>query len=222
MTNDAQTLFAASIAALGTPEAVEKIQTISATADCTAPRSMYLTEIHSGRGGRVWFKQTWSNRTPLVIVINSQGGWATDTSTGETESIDAADISQVRGHEFQMLPLTLSERFTAAQRDGEGEWNGEPCLIVRAQDDLNLPTSLYFRAADSRWAGMELTNASHHDQTVRVVVHTWVNIGGVLLPSGVTASDASGEYHFNFHTISVNTVDQSVFQTPPNAASPSQ
>jgi hypothetical protein len=222
MLNDAQALCATSIGALGTPDAVAQIQTISATADCTAPRGTYLTEIHSGRGGRIWFKQTWANRTPLVIVINPQGGWATDTTTGETQSIDATDIAQIRGHEFQMLPLTLSERFTDAHRDGASEWNGTPCLVVRGRDDLNMPTSLYFRTADSRWAGMELTNARHPDQTVRVVVHTWVEVGGVLLPSNITASDASGDYHFDFRNISVNTVDESVFQTPQNAASPAQ
>lgn len=212
--DDVQSLFAASVAALGKPEALTAVQTISALADCTAPRGTYLTEIHSGRGGQVCFKQTWANRTPIAVVINSEGAWATDTAIGETESIDATEVSMIRGHEFQILPLTLSERFTETRRDGESQWNGTNCFVVRALDDLKLPCTLYFRAGDSRWAGMQLTNARRPDESVRVVVNTWVQVDDILLPARITATDTSGAYVFDFRSISINTADETLFSTP--------
>jgi hypothetical protein len=212
--NDAKTVFDASLAALGSPERVAEIQTLFGFAACTSPRGEYTTEVQSGRGRRVWFQQLWTGRNPTEIVINEQGAWVRDTVTDETEALDANSISMIRAHEFQMIPLTLNERFSDTQLEGETEWNGSECLAVRVRDDLEMPGTLYFRKNDGRWAGALLTNQRKTDETVRVVVNEWQRVGEVWLPSTVTTTDSSGDFVLAFKQISINTVDETIFQTP--------
>ena len=210
--NDAQAIFDASLAALGAPAAVAAIQTISAIAACTSPRGTYTTEIHSARGGRVWFKQTWANRNPIAIVINPHGAWATDTVTGETDTLDAQTVSMIRGHEFQMIPLTLPERFTEIRADGRAEFAGKECFAVQARDDLNLPCTLYFDSENFRWLGALLTNSQRVNETVRVVVNEWREVANVCLPAHVTATDSSGDYVLDFQQLVVNATADHIFE----------
>lgn len=216
----AQTVLDASLASIGTPDALAGIQTISATADCTSPWGTYTTEIHSGRGGRVWFKQTWTDRAPSLIVINREGAWVTDLATGQTEILDATSVSMIRAHEFQMIPLTLNERYVDWHTNEQAAWNGVDGIVVMARDDLDLPATLYFRTSDARWAGMTLTNQRRPNETVRVVVSEWMRVAEVWLPSLVTATDSSGEFVLAFNHITINNVDNKIFSTPANLGEP--
>lgn len=210
--NDAQAIFDASLAALGAHTAVAAIQTISAIAECTCPRGDYTTEIQSARGGSVSFKQTWSNRNPVAIVINAHGAWATDTVTGETDTLDAKTVSMIRGHEFQMIPLTLSERFTEICADGKTEFDGKECFAIQARDDINLPCTLYFDGESLCWLGALLTNSQRVDETVRVVVNAWREVADVCLPARVTATDSSGDYVLDFQQLAVNATADHIFE----------
>jgi hypothetical protein len=207
-------LFESSRAALGTPQAIAAIESISAFANCTSPHGEYTTEIHSARGGRVRFKQTWANRNPIQVIINSDGAWATDIVTGESDPIDAPSVSMVREHEFQMLPLTLAERYHDAQPAQEIEWNNVSCFQIQARDDMHLPCAHFFRRDDHRWLGMELTNTRHVGNTIRVVVQEWRTVENVLLPSRVSAIDANGEYILDFNDIRLNQASAALFKEP--------
>lgn len=213
-----ESILTASVAALGSPDALARLRTISAFAECKSPRAAYTTQIHSARGGRVWFQQTFANREPFRIIINPAGAWATNVVTGETSTLDAPTISMIRGHEFQMLPLTLADRFTNFEVADEIELNGTRCLSLRARDDLGAPCALYFRTADSRWAGMLLANSQRENENVRVTVNGWTCVSDVWLPSRVTATDSSGDYFLDFTTITLNDVSEEIFQNPTQAS----
>lgn len=207
-------LLKSSRAALGTPDALASVQSVSAFADCAGPRGKYITEIHSARDGRVRFQQTFAGRNSLCIIINGGGAWATDTVTGETHTLDAHSVSMIRGHEFQMLPLTLAERYAAPELTDAAQWNGEMCMRVLARDDLGFPCTHYFQSDIGRWMGMELTNPRQPDTQVRVLVQAWRTIENVALPASVSAVDAHGEYTFYFHTIVLNRAAPEFFMPP--------
>ncbi len=207
-------LFESSLAALGTPDALAAVQSISAYADCVGPNGAYVTEIHSTRDGRVRFQQTFAGRNPYCIIINPGGAWATDIVTGETDALDALSVSMIRGHEFQMLPLTLAERYTKPEPADAVEWNGARCFRVRARDDLGSPCAHYFQLDTGQWMGMELTNPRQSSAQVRVVVHVWQSIENIALPVRVSATETQGEYIFYFHTILLNQAAPGIFVQP--------
>lgn len=207
-------LLKTSRAALGTPDAFAAVQSISAYADCSSPGGAYRTEVHSTRQGAVRFQQTFAGRNPYCIVINAAGAWATDTVTGNTDTLDAHSVSMIRGHEFQMLPLALAERYSEPELVGAAEWNGVTCLCVRARDDLGLPCAHYFERETEQWMGMQLVNPRQTDTQVRVLIHEWRKIENVTLPARVSAHDAQGEYLFHFHTIVLNQAAPELFAPP--------
>lgn len=209
-------LLQSSRSALGTPAALASVRTISAFADCSGPRGTYLTEIHSARDGRLRFQQTFTGRNPFCIIINADGTWATDTVTGQTDPLDNDSKSMIRGHEFQMLPLTLAERYNTPELTGTVEWNGELCLRVLARDEVGSLCTHYFQSDTERWMGMELTDMRQPDTQVRVLVQAWRTIENVALPERVLAIDAHGNYLFNFHTIVLNQAAPEYF-VPPRA-----
>ena len=49
---------------------------------------------------------------------------------------------------------------------------------------------------------------------VRIQYQEWKQVGGVKLPSKVTATDQSGDFVLNFDRISLNDVDEKIFQLP--------
>lgn len=207
-------LFESSRAALGAPDALAAVQSISAYADCTGPHGAYVTEIHSARDGRVRFQQTFAGRNPYCIIINRNGAWATDTVTGEADALDVVSVSMIRGHEFQMLPLTLPERYRMPVLLDTVDWNGETCLRVRARDDLGSPCTHYFQTGTAQWMGMEVSNPRQPNAQVRVVVHAWRTCQEIALPVRVSATDTQGEYVFDFHTVLVNHAAPETFVQP--------
>ena len=212
--NHTTDIFEMSRAALGTPEACAAVQSVSARANCRGPHGTYITEIHSARDGRVRFQQTWSHRNPVCIIINAQGAWATDLHSRESDALDALSVSMIRGHEFQMLPLTLRARYTQPEYAGRVEWHTEPCVQVRARDDLGVLCAHYFRARDARWLGMELGSPRHPEEKTRVLVQDWTQCAHVFFPSRVLAADARGEYFFEFQEIRVNDTPDDFFEAP--------
>ena len=212
--NQSPSLLDISRAALGTPEACAAIQSVSARANCVGPKGEYVTEIHSARDGRVRFQQTRAHSNPMRIIINADGAWATDLVSGESDKLDAASVSMIRGHEFQMLPLTLPERYSQPEHAETQEWNGETCLPIHARDEMGLLCTHYFRARDMRWMGMEQSHPLQPQNKTRVYVHAWCETANVSFPCHVSATDSGGEYIFHFEDIRVNQAPPEFFLTP--------
>ncbi len=216
--NQTSTLLEISRATLGTPEACAAVESVSARANCVGPKGAYITEIHSARDGRVRFQQTRAQGNPMRVIINPDGAWATDLVSGESDRLDAASVSMIRGHEFQMLPLTLAERYTQPEDAGLQEWNGEMCIPIRARDALGLACTHYFRTRDMRWVGMEQSHPLQAQNKTRVYVHAWTETANVSFPCHVSAVDSGGEYIFHFEEIRVNQAPPEFFLTPSSPA----
>jgi hypothetical protein len=204
----------ASIKALGGMKAVQQIRSIRALADCTGPNGRYTTEIHSARGNRLSFKQVREDRQTFIAMVNGKIAWTKKTND-EFDWLDKAGVSMIRSHEFQMIPLTLAERYTNFVVEGEAEYAGQPCVKIRALDELGKPFHLFFNSQTKLLAGMILPDVrSDTGEVVKVVFNTWKTIGTLKLPVKVTATDRAGEFVLNFHSIILNHVDEKMFKIP--------
>src|ERR1044071_7919091 len=108
-------------------KAVQQIRSIRALADCTGPNGRYMTEIHSARGNRLSFKQVREDGRTFIGMVNGKIAWTKKTND-EFDWLDKAGVSMIRSHEFQMIPLTLAERYTNFVVEGEAEYAGQPCV----------------------------------------------------------------------------------------------
>jgi hypothetical protein len=214
-------ILAAAQGAMGNAGAIAAITSITALADCTGPHGAYTTEILSARGDRLMFRQVFPDRPSFVAVVNGAQAWARDETTGEIERLDAASIAGIRSHEFQMIALTMAERFADPVLVERTQFAGRTCQVVRMTGQLGFPHHVYF-ADDGLWMGMiQPDSRAPEHETIRVTVNAWRRVEGVLLPSRVTATDASGDFVLDFRMIALNTVDDELFIVPPELATQS-
>jgi hypothetical protein len=194
---------------------VQEIRSIRAVADCIGPNGRYTTEIHSARGDRLSFKQVRDDGQTFIGLVNGKTAW-TKKALDEFDWLDKADVSMIRSHEFQMIPLTLGERYSNFVIEGEAEFAGQPCIKIRALNELGKPFHLFFNAQSKWLAGMILPDLrSNNNEVVKVVFNTWKTIGKIKLPARVTATDRAGDFVLNFHTLTLNRVDEKIFKIPP-------
>lgn len=212
-------ILAAAQTAMGNADALAAITSVTALAQCMGPRGAYTTDIYSMRGNRLMFRQAFPDRPGFTAVINGAQAWARDEATGEIERLDTASVEGVRSHEFQMIALTLPERFADAILAEPTLFAGKMCQVVRLMGQLGHSYHAYFAVDDGLWAGMRLpdSRASESD-SVCVVINSWRTVGDVLLPARVTATDPAGDFVLDFHTITLNNVDETLFAVPPALA----
>lgn len=134
---DSDAIFKAAINAMGGTDAVRNVYSIRAFAECTSPRGPYTTEIHSARGDRLWFKQSNPERDDFVATINGRCVWTIDPSTQQAEELPVHVRSMLRGHEFQLIPLILEERFRDPLLEDTEEFAGSMCTKMRVLDDMD-------------------------------------------------------------------------------------
>jgi len=212
---NAATIIDKSIKALGGQQIVESILSISGIADCTSPNGSYITELYSARTDRLVFKQIRAGRDPFVGIINGKYAWAFDPDTNKVEPLDDKSTAMIQGHDFLMLPLIIDQRFTQLEFVTITDFGGEQCTKIIALDRLNMPCELYFNANTHRFAGFVLANPVGKDgETVQIRFASWQKTHNILLPATVSITDKSGDFHFTFRQVSVNTVDESVFEIP--------
>lgn len=212
----AHEILVASQAAMGHVDALAAITSITALAQCVGPRGAYTTDIFSMRGNRLMFRQAFPDRPGFVAMINGAQAWAHDEATGEIERLDAASVEGIRSHEFQMIAITMPDRYADPILAEPTEFAEKKCQVVRVMSRLGRPCHAYFAEDDGLWAGMiQPDSRAPERDTVQVVINAWRNIEGVLLPARVTATDRSGAFVLDFHTITLNTVDETLFAVPP-------
>lgn len=207
-----ETVFAALTQALGGAAATQAVQSISAIASCSGPNGRYTTELASLRGDRLMFTQRRAGRAPFIALINSAQGWAFDPASATYQPLDRPAIAMVRSHEFQMLPLVMATRYRDLGAGWQQIFAGAECDVVAMTDELGYPCHAYFRHSDHLWAGMTMADArAPFESKVQIVVREWRRVGELRLPSAVTATDSSGNYRLDFHTITLNTVNPAIF-----------
>jgi ketosteroid isomerase-like protein len=174
----------------------------------------YTTDVRSARGGRLVFEQRHEDGRVFTGSTNGGYVWTRDAATGRVEPGGAQLASMVRGHEFQMMPIDLRERYTNLSVDGTEAFAGHPCIRVRMTDDLGNPGHLYFSEETKLFSGMVLQDPREAGATVRVVADAWRQVGAVRLPATVTATDRAGDFVLDFTEIRLNDVDETVFNVP--------
>lgn len=216
---NAQKVLANAGGALGASDDVRAIRSLTALAHCRSARGPYTTELQSARGGRLRFTQRWPDRPTLVVTITKTIAWLTDQQTGAATPIDHEDAAAICGHDFQMLALDPLAYFHAPALIGEADFAGRRCYDLEMQDLLRRPCHAYFDMQTALWAGMRLPDdQSGNGSSVEVVIDRWRRIEAILLPAHVTASTASGTFTFDFVALSLNDVDEALFQPPPSLA----
>ncbi|WP_420628855.1 hypothetical protein [Candidatus Leptofilum sp.] len=215
MTQTPEHLMTKQIEAMGGEATAVTIQSIHAIANCTSPHGDYTTEIQSARQQRLHFLQTWPGMPPFSGIVNSEYAWGDDPETGGVRPLAKASIAMLRGHEFQMMPLTLPDYFGQMAIGAESDFAGRRCATIQALDELEKPCTLYFDQATGLMAGFVIVNPNGEaGETVQTVFNEWQTIEGIRLPSKVTATDSSGDFVLDFHTITLNSVDETIFTVP--------
>jgi hypothetical protein len=205
--------------AMGGMKTAVSIKSIHAVANCTAPHGEYVTEIQSARDQRLHFRQEWPGRQPFVGIIAGQHAWTNNAETGEVQKLAESSVLMLRSHEFQMIPLTLPERFSQMTVVSEASFVGEMCHLIQANDELGNPCTLYFNRQSGLMAGFTMANPiGEAGETVQTVFNQWQIIENIKLPMTVTATDKNGDFILDFHTVELNNVDTTIFAVPAGIA----
>ncbi len=192
--------------------AVDRLETLSVTAECTGPRGAFVTEVHSGGDGRVVFRQTTSARSATRILAGD-AGWARGPD-GELQLLDEAARSMVRGHEFHLQVLEPEQRFSEPRTVGFAELADQPAVEVAFTGDAGQPVAIFYRRDDHLPAGMVFTPPGD-DQTITVVYGDWRTVGGVKLFGSFELTHGDSVFTYDYTRIELNAVDPALFDVPP-------
>jgi len=198
---------------LGSAEGVAAVRSIRARARCTGPRGPYSTLIESARGSRLRFSQHWPDGRSFVALVVGPHAWTIDQESGEREALPDDARAGVRSHEFQMLPLTIEERFVNPVEVGTEVFDDARCATYSATDELGLPCRLYIDPVSSLLRGLRVANYYSPGDQVVIRLADWRPVAGVLMPWRATATDGQGDWVFDFEKIESNAVDDALFVT---------
>jgi hypothetical protein len=204
-------VLGAAEAAMGTGNARASIRSISAIAQCRGPKGDYKTRITSDRNGNLSFQQFFSDHKNIEGILDGRG-WQLDEH-GRSQSIDAIEVSVLRGHEFPMMALDLRRRFHDFTSIGRTPFEGQATIEIAMTDDAGHPASAYFSLTSHLPVGIISTN-SRTGKPVTIRFDTWRLVGEVNLASHVTILYDGGSWVFDFKTLHVNAADKGVFQVP--------
>jgi hypothetical protein len=206
----ASAVVARSIGALGTPQAVAAVRSVRGLARCRGPRGEYLTFVDSARGDLLRFEQRWPDGRRFLAFVRGAEAWAHDFDTGLAEPISPEMRAAIRSHEFQLIPLVLAERYSPQSVIQEDD-----STRVAVLDELGLPGELRFDARTGLLLSMAFTNYNRPAEQVITTLGPWRSIDGVLFPERAVATDSTGDYVLDFHTIEVNPFAEPEFAVRP-------
>lgn len=202
-------IFANSILAMGGETAVNRIQSITAVANCTGPNGDYITKLESSRDGNLYFEQVRSGQRPFAAwIVGADQGW-TLNEAGEKTALNPQAITMIRSHDFQMIPLTFTERYIGLLALGAVEFQDRTCEKVQFDDELGQICHAYFDAGNYLWAGMTLANSiGEPGEIVTVIINNWQEVEGVKLPQNIVAIDKNGEFSLDFVQMELNKINK--------------
>jgi hypothetical protein len=203
-------------AAMGTEDARASIRSISAIAACHGPKGDYETRIISDRNGNLSFQQFLPDHNNIEGILDGRGWQLNDR--GDSESIDATEVSVLRGHEFPMMALGLRRRFHDFKSIGRAPFESQTTTQITMTDDLGRSASAYFSLTSHLPVGLISTN-SRTGKPITIRFDAWKSVGGVNLVSHVTILYGGETWVFDFKTLTLNAADNKTFQIPGTAAS---
>ena len=210
-----QEILERALATLGAEADLAAVQTVASIADCQSPHGPYTTALQAARGDRLFFQQVHPGGRAFTGVVNGKYAWSVDAVTGETQPLGAEATAMILGHDFLLLPLILAERFRQLRPAGTVEYGGKMCQVLAGEDQWRAPCLLYFAGDTGRLAGLALTNPiGEAGEMVQIIYKRWQPVDGVSWPAEVLITDKTGEFHFRFRPVTINTVDEAVFAIP--------
>jgi hypothetical protein len=161
------------------------------------------------------FRQQWPDGSVFEGFTNGRFAWSKNPETGQPESLNPTSRAMIRGHEFQMLPFVLPERYHHLRLSGQEIFAGVLCQKVEMVDELGLPGTLYFSSHTHLLMGIILADPRDNGRSaVQITFDEWQQVDQVKLPGRVTATDSTGAFVLDFHTILLNQVNESLFTIP--------
>ena len=192
-------------------KAVDGVQSITSSADCNGPNGPYITNLQSTRDGKFFFEQLRSEQRPFQAWIIGQEGMGTGQS-GNKVALGSHHVAMIKSHDFQMIPLNFQHRYDGVEIQEQAEFNGKRCHQVQFIDEMGQVCHAYFDVETHLWVGMALANSLKQDGSIVIVtINNWQEIEGILLPQSITATDNTGDFNLQFNTITLNTVDETIF-----------
>ena len=192
-------------------DTVDGVQSITAVADSNGPNGPYTTNLQSTRDGKLFFEQLRDGQRPFQAWISGKEGLGTGQS-GDKVALGSHHVAMIKSHDFQMIPINFQQRYDGVEIQETCEFNGANCHKVQFTDEMGQVCHAYFDVETHLWAGMTLTNSLKQDGSiVTIAINNWQKVDGVLLPQSITATDEAGDFHLQFKTITLNTVDEKIF-----------
>ena len=215
---DVATLLRDARAAVGKENDLDRIRSISVTADCVGPKGKYTTSIDSFRVEKTRFSQTFTYKSePSSVFVNGETVWTLDARSGVTSISNPFQRMVVRGHEYQKMAFDIRSFFSDLMLDGDADFEGRPSVKVRAKNELGMTTHLYFDKETRRFSGyvLEIPNSP---EKIKNVFLEWRKVGRITLPSVVRATDKDGDWTLRFSKITFNTAREKLLDVPPRVA----
>jgi hypothetical protein len=213
--HDPAAVIESSLRAIGNAKDIAAVRNIHAFADCTGPRRNYTTELSSGSGSTLIFRQVFPGEI-YQGQMNGQILWTRDEKTGDHTLADSREAYAWRSHDFQRLAVEIGTRFKDLTFDSEEGFEGKPALEYRATDELGKPARLFFHKNSKILLGLVIQSPfSASPEPIKTVFNEWTQVGKLKLPSKVTVTDKTGDFVLNFKKITINKIDETIFAVPP-------
>jgi len=213
---DPSAIIENSLQAIGGKKEIAKIRNLQAFADCVGPNGKYTTEIYSAKSARLIFKQVLASGNIYIGQTNGQTFWTKDEKNSDFSLADNRAAFAWRSHDFQFLALEIAERFRDLAFAGEENFSGKTAVKLRGSDELGKTADVFFDKETKLMLGFTIQNPfGAQPETIRTVFNEWKQIGGLKLPSKVTATDKQGDFVLNFREIVLNKTDEKIFAVPP-------
>jgi hypothetical protein len=199
------------IKAMGGQEAIDRLESVAAVADCTGPNGAFTTEVLSLRPNKVLFRQASAQGAAELIVIGDQG-WSRHAESGALDPLSAGMIYFARGHEFHLWLLELDKRYHDHQLAGEEMMDDILChkLTMRAADEslvtLWLDANTYL---PHQW--QYPLPAAFGGDVLRYVLTEWQPVGDLTLFHAFTLYQGSTLFTYHYGSIALNNVDPGLF-----------
>jgi len=213
--NNASEVIENSLQAIGGKKEISKIRSLQAFADCVGPNGKYTTEIYSAKNSRLIFRQVLPSGNIYAGQTNGQTFWTKDEKSGDFSLADNRAAFVWRLHDFQFLAMEIAERFRNLTFAGEENFGEKTAVKLRGTDELGKTAEVFFDKETKLMLGFTIQNPfSTQSETIRTFFNEWKQIGGLKLPSKVTATDKQGDFVLNFREIVLNKTDEKIFAVP--------
>lgn len=182
------------------------IESMVSKANCFGRGNSFQTEVHSTKVDSLYFKQVYSDRDDIteIFLNNRNNGFSIDREKGKKDTLQAAVLSMIRGHEFHKISIRPEEYFyrlaahnSATESDSIRKFSGI--------DELNLPVTISVDTRKKRIIDYEIHNPFDSSETIRMRYSNWENTDyGFLARSLEIIQGEKDTFNYDFTELMIN------------------